>query len=111
MGITRMVRTLATDTPRVIPYLFEVPKESTMSGDYKWDIQVRAEQIAEDEHGCDFYDLSDELQDKVYQQATEGYADSLAFRADYLNDLTRGTNERRGSNASTLAGFTPQASR
>ena len=60
-----------------------------MSGDYKWDIQVRAEQIAEDEHGTDFYSLTEAQQETVYKQATEGYADSQAARADYLNDIAK----------------------
>jgi len=57
--------------------------------DYKDNIQTRAEEIAWNDYECDFYDLSDELQDKVYALATDGYADSMAARADYLNDVAK----------------------
>lgn len=60
-----------------------------MSTDYKWDIQERAEEIAWNDHDCSFYELTEAQQEAVYKQATEGWTDSLASRADYLNDIAK----------------------
>ena len=47
-----------------------------MSGaDYKYDIQVLAEELAEAKYGKDYYDLSDEQQTEVYEQAMQAYHD------------------------------------
>ena len=60
-----------------------------MSGDYKWDIQMIAEEIAEKQFGCDFYDLSPETQYSTYKNAQEEYASRLADKADQLRDEER----------------------
>ena len=56
------------------------------SGDYKYGIQLLAEQIAEDEHGCDFYSLPDDTQFAVYTRAEQQYWESKAAAAEALND-------------------------
>jgi hypothetical protein len=60
-----------------------------MSGDYKWDIQCIAEDIAQEAHGKEFYELSDGLQYMVYQKAAETYFNRMADRADYLRKAER----------------------
>jgi len=52
--------------------------------DYKYRIQQFAEQLADEMHGCDFYDLSVQLQDQVYGQAIEMYKDEY----DDMIDMT-----------------------
>lgn len=60
-----------------------------MSGDYKWDIQVRAEELAFELYNKDFYDLDTETQYRVYERAMHSWSDSLADRADYLRKAER----------------------
>jgi len=43
--------------------------------DYKYRIQQFADQLADEMHGCDFYDLSVQLQDQVHGQAIEMWRD------------------------------------
>ena len=44
---------------------------------YKDETQEIAHEIAWEEHGKDFYDLTEEEQDKVYARAQEIYTDSF----------------------------------
>ncbi len=60
-----------------------------MSGDYKYDMQMIAEEIAQEEYGEDFYDLPSDLQHQVFLRAEDRWVDRAASGADYLNDLAR----------------------
>ena len=60
-----------------------------MSLDYKFDMQMIAEEMAETLYGKDFYDLDPQIQYAVYQQATVEYVERLADRADYLRKAER----------------------
>ena len=57
-----------------------------MASDMKYDIMDRAWGISIQRYGVDFYDLPTDKQDAVYCEATDGWADAMASRADYLND-------------------------
>ena len=61
--------------------------------DYKYWIQNRAEEIAVEEYGKEFYDLPDELWDKVYQQAIEAYKEAYADRIDSTYEAIRDKQE------------------
>jgi len=52
--------------------------------DKKYQIQLIAEEIAEERHHCEFYELSDELQSKVWREAEVRFEESLMDRADML---------------------------
>jgi hypothetical protein len=60
-----------------------------VSGDYKWDIQLIAEEMAMEQYGKEFYDLSSYGQQAVYEQAMDKYHNRLADRADYLRKAQR----------------------
>jgi hypothetical protein len=60
-----------------------------MMDDYKYAAQMRAEEIAEERYGCDFYDLPDDLQGWVYSEGLEGHWESLREQADYLRKAKR----------------------
>jgi hypothetical protein len=53
---------------------------------YKDDIQVHADEIAWAKYGKDFYDLTEEQQDKVYEEAQELYFDYLFSQADSMKE-------------------------
>lgn len=59
------------------------------NGDYKYAMQMRAEEIAEEEYGMDFYDLPEHIQTKVFREAEEGHFDDMAHRADMMRDSLR----------------------
>lgn len=52
--------------------------------DYKEAIQVHADEIAWDKYGKDFYDLSEDEQDKVYEEAQEQYVDHFTSQIDKM---------------------------
>jgi hypothetical protein len=60
-----------------------------MPEDYKMAAQMRAEEIAEERFGCDFYDLPQDMQSKVYSEGLAGHFESLMERADYLRKAKR----------------------
>jgi hypothetical protein len=60
-----------------------------LSDDYKYDMQVMAEELAEERFGRDFYSLSDEMQYAIYREAQGNYTDRLADRADFLRKSER----------------------
>lgn len=60
-----------------------------MTSDYKWDVQVLAEELAMEYFESDFYDLPQELQLKVYQAAMSEHWNKLADQADYLRKRER----------------------
>jgi hypothetical protein len=54
-----------------------------MIGDYKYAAQMEAAEIAEQEYGCDFYNLPHDVQSAVYQRGLDGYFGRLLDRAPY----------------------------
>lgn len=60
-----------------------------MSSDYKYDIQVRAEELASERFDCEFYDLPADKQELIYKEATDDWTESLAEKADFLNDQAK----------------------
>jgi hypothetical protein len=51
--------------------------------------QLRAEEIALDKYGLEFYELTDAQQSEVYSQAYEDSINIQAARADFLLDSLR----------------------
>lgn len=60
-------------------------KERKNKMNYKDTIQEYADEIAEKEHGKDFYDLSEKEQDKVYKEAQEMYVDDYTSQIDKIS--------------------------
>lgn len=60
-----------------------------MSGDYKYDVQLIAEDLAVDTYNLDFYELTDEQQYEIYTRAQNVYFERLADNADYLRKAER----------------------
>lgn len=62
-----------------------------MSSDYKYEAQVRAEELAEQEHGenVDFYSLSTDEQNRLYQEGLDIVYERMAARADWLRDRAK----------------------
>lgn len=60
-----------------------------MFDDYKWAMQMEAEEIAEDEFGVDFYDLPQDKQLDVYQRGMDRYRDKILSRTDELLDRAK----------------------
>ena len=54
-----------------------------MIGDYKYAAQMEAEEIAEQEYGCNFYSLPQDVQSAVYKRGLDGYFARLVDRAAY----------------------------
>ena len=46
-------------------------------------MQDRADEIAREQYGVEFYDLSDDTQEEVYNQAGIDYADHVAMQVEY----------------------------
>lgn len=44
-----------------------------MSGDYKFDMQMIAEELASERYGKDFYDLPAEQRDALFNEAMENW--------------------------------------
>jgi len=59
--------------------------ERTM-GDYKYEMQLLAEQTAEEVYGKDFYELPQNVQDKVYNGAITDWMNSKVAAAEALKD-------------------------
>lgn len=57
--------------------------------EYKEWLQNRADEIAEEKYGKDFYDLPDDLQYAVYTAAEDDYRGMAADRADAMLDETK----------------------
>jgi hypothetical protein len=60
-----------------------------MSGDYKYDIQMIAEELAQEKYEKEFYDLTSDQQYEVYTLANQHYIERLCDRADYLRKAQR----------------------
>jgi hypothetical protein len=57
--------------------------------DYKEEIQAIFEGMVQSEFGCNYWDLSDDEQYRLYNAATREYAERRADRADYLRKAQR----------------------
>lgn len=55
-----------------------------MMSDYKGILDEHAEEIAQQNYGKGFYDLSEELQEKVYAEAEERYAGNFLSQIDSM---------------------------
>ena len=60
-----------------------------MSSDYKYDMQMIAEELAEERYGKDFYELPSEVQYATFNEAVQEYANRMADRGDYLRKAAR----------------------
>ncbi len=60
-----------------------------MSGDYKYEIQLIAEELAEERYGKDFYDLSQDEQYTVFTEAQKQWVERQCDHADYLRKAAR----------------------
>ena len=60
-----------------------------MNEDYKFAMQLLAEERAEEIYGRDFYDLPEDLKQSVYLDAEREWSDRAADRADYLRKAER----------------------
>jgi hypothetical protein len=54
-----------------------------MSGDYKYDAQVLAEEWADQRYGLEFYDLPKDTQGELYEEALNYNAEKMLAAADY----------------------------
>jgi len=54
--------------------------------DMKYEIHLIAEEIAEREYGCEFYDLPNDKQTEVWNKAEAEWADRQADRSDRMLD-------------------------
>jgi hypothetical protein len=57
--------------------------------DYKYEMQLLAEQAAEDKYGKDFSELSPTVQDELYRRAMDDWHDQRAEQADTMRDAAR----------------------
>lgn len=60
-----------------------------MATDYKWEMQIIAEELAETLHGKDFYELDQDTQYAVYTKAMQSWSERQCDRADYLRDVEK----------------------
>lgn len=63
-----------------------------MNGDYKYAIQLRAEELADKRHGKEFYELPDELQSEIYTAASNSYWESFD---DYMLNRADAARENK----------------
>lgn len=59
----------------------------TGRGDYKYEIQLIAEEMALDRYNLDFYELASKVQNEVYEDALEEYKDRMARKFDTYDSL------------------------
>lgn len=57
--------------------------------DYKYEMQLLAEQAAEEKYGKDFSELPSDLQDELYHHAIDDWHDQRAESADMMHDAAR----------------------
>ena len=57
--------------------------------DYKYEMQLIAEQLAEEKHGKDFSELPSSIQDALYREALDDWHDERADRAETARDSAR----------------------
>jgi hypothetical protein len=54
--------------------------------DYKYEMQMIAEQVAYDDYGCDFFDLSSETQYNIFRKAEDTWSENMMAEAESLSD-------------------------
>jgi hypothetical protein len=52
------------------------------TGDYKYSIQVAAEELADERFGVEFYDLPEDQRDCIYEEARQKVIDDYLSIAD-----------------------------
>jgi len=57
--------------------------------DYKYEMQMLAEEAAEEKYGKDFYSLPADQQSQLYSKAMDTWHDQRAERADMARDMAR----------------------
>ena len=57
--------------------------------DYKYEMQLLAEQAAEEKYGKDFSELPSAVQDQLYRHAMDDWHDQKADSADMMRDAAR----------------------
>lgn len=68
---------------------------------YKDAIQEYADEIAWESYDKDFYDLPEDKQDKVYEQAQERYIDNFASQIDGMKEREKYINAPGGEKNGT----------
>jgi hypothetical protein len=64
-------------------------RDRTMSGDYKYAAQLRAEEIADEEFGVDFYALPQEKQFEIYQRGLNDFIENCYGQADAARAMSK----------------------
>ena len=59
------------------------------SGDYKYDIQLIAEELAKRDYGKDFYQCTPDQQYQLFLAATESWREEQLAHGDYLRKAAR----------------------
>ena len=54
--------------------------------DYKYEIQMLAEEKAEEIHGTDFYSLSQDKQNRIYQQSSVSWLEKQYAKAELMGE-------------------------
>ena len=57
--------------------------------DYKYEMQMLAEEKADELHGTDFYSLPQAEQDRIYSGAMQSWHDKQVDRAELLRDIQK----------------------
>ena len=52
-------------------------------------IQERADELAEEEHNKDFYDLPRSIRDEIYKHASNDYVEAYSSYCDYVYETHR----------------------
>lgn len=60
-----------------------------MSGDYKYEMQLLAEEIAEQRYGKEFYDLTADQQYECFTAGSDKWVEQRCDQADYLRKAAR----------------------
>jgi hypothetical protein len=60
-----------------------------MSGDYKYEMQLLAEEIALERYGQEFYDLTNDQQYECFTAGSDRWVERACDRADYLRKSAR----------------------
>lgn len=55
-----------------------------MGGDYKYEMQLLAEEIAEQRYGKEFYELTDDQQYECFMAGSREWCDRMADKGDNL---------------------------
>jgi hypothetical protein len=60
-----------------------------MSGDYKYEMQLLAEEIAKERYGKELYDLTYDKQYECFNSAMNKWTERMCDMADHLRKATR----------------------